>query len=368
MEEIKHFPTLFCTDCKSKVRVWTIAVVKLNGDIFVHTEHGEKEGKKQVDMVQVKCGKNIGKKNETSTDQQAISEATKRWKDKQEKGLYSLAETPTLLFKFSPMLAHVYDEKRMQLPCYVQPKLDGVRCIMRMKDGHVVAESRTGNTFRSCVSIIHSLLPFFEQNPDVILDGELFTPDLPFEVLVGIIKKQKNHDQSNLIKYHIYDVFLSKQPTHNFQQRFVDSDILRSIDLSHIEIVKTSLCGTTDSVLSLHTANKLNYEGSMIRNNLPYEQRRSFHLLKLKDMQEDEFEVIGFTHGKGRESNQVIWECKTKDGNRFQCRPSGSKSEREEALKYAPSKVGCMYTIIYQELTSKGVPRFPVGKSFRDYE
>ena len=43
---------------------------------------------------------------------------------------------------FKPMLAHKYDEKRVDWskPVWMQPKLDGVRCVFT-KDG---AFSRTG--------------------------------------------------------------------------------------------------------------------------------------------------------------------------------------------------------------------------------
>ena len=66
-----------------------------------------------------------------------------------------------------PMLAHKYDEKRIDWsePVYIQPKLDGVRCLFT-KDG---AYSRTGKQFKNLAHIELVLIPFFKQYPDVKL-------------------------------------------------------------------------------------------------------------------------------------------------------------------------------------------------------
>ena len=75
-----------------------------------------------------------------------------------------------------PMLAHKYDDSRVDWdqPVYIQPKLDGVRCLFT-KNG---AYSRTGKQFMNLRHIEIALKPFFDQQPDVILDGELYNHKL----------------------------------------------------------------------------------------------------------------------------------------------------------------------------------------------
>ena len=75
-----------------------------------------------------------------------------------------------------PMLAHKFSESRVDwsLPVYIQPKLDGVRCLFT-KDG---AYSRTGKQFKNLAHIELALIPFFKQQPDVVLDGELYNHKL----------------------------------------------------------------------------------------------------------------------------------------------------------------------------------------------
>ena len=71
-----------------------------------------------------------------------------------------------------PMLAHKFDDIRVDWsePVYIQPKLDGVRCLFT-KDG---AYSRTGKQFKNVAHIEEDLEDFFKQYPDTIIDGELY--------------------------------------------------------------------------------------------------------------------------------------------------------------------------------------------------
>ena len=78
--------------------------------------------------------------------------------------------------------------------------------------------------------------------------------------------------------------------------------------------------------------------------------------------------MVGFTEGEGHEKGLVIWTCKTKDGKKFNVRPRGTHEERAALFKEAGNYVGKKLTVRFQELTGDGIPRFPVGITFRDYE
>ncbi len=97
-----------------------------------------------------------------------------------------------------PMLAHKLDESRIDWakPVYMQPKLDGVRCLFT-KDG---AYSRTGKEFMNVEHIKDSLKEYFKQHPNVILDGELYNHDLKhdFEKIISLVRKQKPTEQDRL--------------------------------------------------------------------------------------------------------------------------------------------------------------------------
>jgi DNA ligase-1 len=99
-----------------------------------------------------------------------------------------------------------------------------------------------------------------------------------------------------------------------------------------------------------------------------YKHSRSIDLLKYKEFQDDEYEVIGFEQGQGLEDGCVIWVCRTAEGKTFHCRPRGSRESRCELFQQGANHIGKKLTVRFQELTDEGIPRFPVGISLRDYE
>jgi DNA ligase-1 len=111
-------------------------------------------------------------------------------------------------------------------------------------------------------------------------------------------------------------------------------------------------------------------EGLIIRNKTGLYQlaARSKDLQKFKEFEDAEFTVVEYTDGVGSEKGLVIWVCETEDKKKFSVRPRGTHEERAELFNDADSYVGKKLTVRYQELTEDGIPRFPVGIAFRDYE
>ena len=99
-----------------------------------------------------------------------------------------------------------------------------------------------------------------------------------------------------------------------------------------------------------------------------YKNVRSVDLLKYKEFFDDEYEVVGFKEGEGGEKGCVLWTCKTEKGTTFHCRPRGTREDRTELFQKGASYIGKKLTVRFQELTDDGIPRFPVGIAFRDYE
>ena len=88
------------------------------------------------------------------------------------------------MMRKKPMLAYPVSNKPIDYtkPVFMQPKLDGVRCLIQYerrtqpREDVVVAYSRTGKQWLNIDHILQSLVPFFQANPNVILDGELYNP------------------------------------------------------------------------------------------------------------------------------------------------------------------------------------------------
>ena len=93
---------------------------------------------------------------------------------------------------------------------------------------------------------------------------------------------------------------------------------------------------------------------------------RSKDLQKYKEFLEEEFTIIGYDQGSGRDEGTVIWVCETEQGKPFSVRPRGTMEQRSEWFKQGSRYVGKKLTVIFQERSEHGVPRFPVGKAIRD--
>ena len=360
-----EFPTLYGTEKSGKTKIWNASIEKKENVSIVTIEYGQIDGKKQVAVREYTSGKNIGKKNETTHYAQAVSETERKWTDKKEKEGYS-EHTNERSDKIFPMLASKYNPKR-SYPCFVQPKLDGLRCIMYLKD-KVVAQSRCGSFFESVEHITASLAPFFKSHPRIALDGELYTKEIPFEVLAGIIKKKKispeDREKLSLVKYHVYDMIdLEKELPFNERCEFI-----QGLAFPNVEIVETVKIESVDEFKRMFSVYIEDYEGIMLRNiNGMYRQGfRSNDLQKYKEFQEEEYTIVGYQQGSGRDQGTVIWTCKNEEGREFHVRPKGTVEFRKEMYKKGDECIGKKLTVIFQELSELRIPRFPVGKAIRD--
>lgn len=396
MHTIEKFPVLYGVEKNGKEKMWS-AHVETNKDKSLAVaviEFGQVEGKHQIVRREYTEGKNIGKSNETTPLQQCINETRKKWTDKKEKERFlekkdleeelkcengSLSSCSQK--KVFPMLANTFEftkkkKNNIVFPCYVQPKLDGLRCIIYLSPDKksVMYQSRTGNYFETMEHMSPELHKVFKitEDENAVLDGELYTMDIPFEELAGIIKKKKitqaDEEKLKKVHYHIYDIVNDKPYKERHEMLLVIKKKLKKPE--YIEFVQTHMVKNEDECKTMFeefVSN--NFEGIMLRNigGLYRENYRSNDLQKYKEFMESEFKIIDFKEGDGRDAGTVIWVCETPDEKReFSVRPKGTIEMRRELFNNAKKYIGKNLTVIYQELSELGVPRFPVGKSVRD--
>ena len=270
---------------------------------------------------------------------------------------------------YEPMLAHPYEKRKRDIifPCYVQPKLDGVRCVVVDTELY----SRYGNKFPT-LSHIKEELTLNKDN--LILDGELYTDDIYFERIVGLVKKGKKTEEEEKNSLKIYlNVFDYIEPSLTFEQRISNLYFFfKNNNFKHIRLVKTEMCySETEINYYFEKYTKEGYEGVIMRNTQgKYEPKiRSPNLLKLKKYMDEEFEIIGFSApNSGSEHGCVIWTCRAQNGRSFNVKPLGNLEDRRYQFEHGKDYLGKKLTVKYQELTNNGVPRFPIGVGIRDYE
>lgn len=328
-------------------------------------------------------GKNLGKANETSPQDQAKKEAEAKHKKKLEKGYcLSVEQAEKGIAKFyEPMLAHKYQDyssdifpRQTPRPIYCQPKLDGIRCIIS-KDGMT---SRNGKAIISAPHIFESLKSFFKQNPNAILDGELYCDKLnnDFNKICSLVKRTKPtseelKESANVIEYWVYDapVIGMYNEKDSFSVRMeMWTALLKNID--KIKFVPTHLVKNVGHLDELYGEFLDDgYEGQMVRLDEAYENKRSKSLLKRKEFIDEEYEILNVVEGTGnRYGTAGFMEFNNKDGKPFKSNIKGDFGYLRSLLLNKSKLIGKMATIKYFNLTPAGIPRFPYVISVRDYE
>ena len=274
-----------------------------------------------------------------------------------------------------PMLAHKFDDSRVDwsLPVYIQPKLDGVRCLFT-KDG---AYSRTGKQFKNLAHIELRLIPFFNNNPDVVLDGELYNHELKddFEKIISLVRKQKptaddRLDAKNLVQFHVYDYFdgVIYDSYKTRMQQLVNSDVYNK----DIKYVPAKLVDSYNYARDIHaTFLSEGYEGSIIRLDGLYKHGRSYDLMKFKDFSDTEATIIGYETGKGKRQGTLgKFIMLSDDGIKFGCPPGKGYSHKDLAviLDNVHDYIGQRATFTYFQKTNAGSYRHPLFKCIRNYE
>jgi DNA ligase-1 len=279
-----------------------------------------------------------------------------------------------------PMLAYKVDKKPVDWSenVYIQPKLDGVRCVIKLGDNNEVqAFSRTGKPWLNIAHITNSLHYFFTQYPDIILDGELYNHDLrdDFNKIISLVRKTKpkssdRTEASKLVQFHCYDYIetVMDQPYGYRMNQLVTSDMYSYC----VKYVETNLILRMDDARVYHARNLANgYEGSMLRLDKPYQQKRSYNLQKFKDFQDAEALIVGYEEGKGkREGTLGKFFMMDDDQNEFGCPPGKGYNYKDLAdiLNNIHDYIGQRATFTYFERTQSGSYRHPMFKTIRNYE
>ena len=279
--------------------------------------------------------------------------------------------------KYKPMLAYPVSAKPIDYskPVFIQPKLDGVRCLIQCDNGQITAYSRTGKVWKNIDHILFNLKPFFHCNPNVVLDGELYNHDFKddFEQIISMVRKTKPTDEARLesaknVQFHCYDI-VNKKMKFSTRDKWLLDNLVESYCIKRVE---TQIVSSERSAKNCHDANLIaGYEGSIVRLDTPYQCKRSHSLRKFKDFSDAEADIVGYEEGKGKRTGTLgKFIMQDDDGNQFGCPPGKGHNYKDLArmLIEIHKYMGQRATFTYFERTKAGSYRHPLFKCIRDYE
>ena len=355
-------------------------------------------------------------KQKRNIREQAEFEANSDWKRKHDEGYKSLQDlgiemrptgmynpisdpetASTLLFilekflpKFNtdasgnvkPMLAKTGKLDKVKFPCYMQKKFDGFRCLMNVESFmdtdsknftySIKFLSRSGKEFTTLDHIKEIVLNAINMETgwvttkSFILDGELYSDELSFQGISKAIKKQR--PESLKIQFRAYDIVNDNNQT----QRLEDvSDIVRQIDSELISLVRTHLVYNKEEVKEFHdTWVQEGYEGGILRfYNGTYDQgQRSPNLLKVKEFNDGEFQLLSIKEGARSEDLVAVCQLSPNDDRTFRAKLMGNRAYKAELInEFGLNKAisDKLLTVKYFGWTDDGFPRQPIGKAIR---
>ena len=219
--------------------------------------------------------------------------------------------------------------------------------------------------------------------PPFALDGELYTARGEFEKIQSIVMdKTPSVATWSEIKFYVFDVpeadggLLERLSE---LEKFIAKNPQAGQNLKIIKQVKVKDNAEFEAFAE-HIVAK-GGEGAVAREpNAPYERKRSKNALKYKKFKDAECEVTAINEGTGKYAGLMgSVTCKA-----LSVAGSNSDEQNDELLQPAsgvkfkigsgfsdrdranPPKIGSIITYKYQNLTAKGVPRFPVFLRVRE--
>jgi len=377
-----ELPMLFGVSRVGKVKQWQPKVeLNDNGTASIIIESGYVDGKIANRPPKIiKKGKNIGKSNETTPFEQAVSEIQSSWQSKRDENYEPVQMdpnnyTPRLML---PQLAKGVGKGKIVFPAFIQPKFNGVCNLAEppmvppyFSPSHnlILHHSRGGHLFKTLTHLDEWLLKL---NAPAPTHGELYVHGWSLQKIGSYTKKIK--PDQHLLEYWLYDM-ANVGPVFEERMGWLD-EMVPKLGPCPIKLAPTFIVNDYGEAKFYHDQFvQQGYEGGMLKNKagIYMFQYNSNDLEKVKSYKDDEFEIVDGHQGSGTDEGCVVYRCITKSGKEFDARPRGTVEDRKLMFVNLPNDIGKMLTVRYAELSDDGIPLQPVGVpaealAVRDYE
>lgn len=366
---------LYKTTMEGRDSNWQVGFCEAESRLWI--KHGLDISHPQIKTREIKTN-NSGR----SLQEQALLEARNRYRKMYYKGYYTAKGEVCV---HEPMLANKYNPgKNVKLfPVAVQAKLDGVRALMTCRGEEVCILSRTGREWTHLQHIRDEVKEFFQYlPPGCVLDGEIYSTELSFDELSGLMRTTKgDRSKEDKAQYYIFDLIDPFDSYFEVRYKILSEAFTcfeQDREIRFLQVMPVFLADSHESIVQAHDEwVSSGMEGCMIRRLsyveenkalCLYKPRRCNNLLKYKSFDDEEVTIVEVGQGAGTEEGLAVFTVQDKKGNRFEVRPRGDFAQRKIWFEQPEKVIGQSYTIRFFGKTAKGIPRFPVGIALRNYE
>lgn len=361
------------------VQIW---YGELEGNKY-RTVSGQETGKKTVSEWTIVQGKNIGKSNETTPEQQAANDLDSMYKKRLEREYHRDKANIDVERYIKVMKACKWYEDFKKRPkpgvkIALQPKLDGMRCIANTEG----FKSQDGKIIPGAAFLNEAMKVVFADNPSDAPDGELYNHDYcdDFEGLMSLLKKEtrtpaEDEEIKTKVQFHIYDI-ASHPGDYEERYEYLETVIMPKLaqfgdmfQLTYTEFHTPNTVEERDELVEEFntTCLETHYEGSMVRIcSAKYENKRSNYLFKVKKFQDDEFVITDVMEGKGNWAGHAkAIRVKLPNGNICKATVKGDMPYCKDLWNRREEMIGKVATVNYLRYSKKGMLNLPVFKSIR---
>jgi ATP-dependent DNA ligase len=369
---MRQFPTLFKKTSTGAINEWDIQVKDNGGTATIVIAQGHVDGAKQIYEEVITEGKNLGKSNATTPLQQAIAEAEAKWVKQQDRRQYGTdpsGKESAEKRAAAPMLAQKYQDHFKKVDwskAYMQPKLDGNRCLAKRDNHGVISLWTRGNKEIVTLPHIQEALRPVMRNGETF-DGEVYIHGTHVTNLRSFLTREQSGCE--LVQLRLYDIVVPLP----FDERIslLSQRLTADGDEETINLVETVKVLDEAHLMKFQAACiQEGFEGAMLRwGPFPYEAgKRSKGLLKVKTFEDAEFPIIDVTPGTSTFQDCAILWCRTQQGNLFAVTAPGTIEQKRQILLDKAQVIGKRVTIKYAGMTrtENPVPFQPIAKIILD--
>lgn len=280
--------------------------------------------------------------------------------------------------------------KKVEFPCFVQAKVDGLRVLPRVSGDRVLLESRKGNDFVFLNHIREELKTFLRGHEDLVLDGELYVHHLlksdeteyktveRFQFLSKACKITRSNPfvEEHKVQFWVFDLW---DKTKTFRERWevvkslfegYEGDIIKMVPTFEVQKHEEIEGHMRDFVGETSGRESYEFEGLMVRQaEAKYVSVDNYHcsdLLKYKRFEDEEWEIVGAEECAGNQAGAVKWKLKNEVNGKSRqvtAKQMGDIEEARELMKaYTATPenfLGKWINIRFNDRSADGVPRFP---------
>lgn len=379
---------LVTRNARDKIQVITASLSQESNVFLIHRNTGQYKGKiTQQPVLIIERGK--AKRSVIEQAELEFNSIINKYMDKGYKKLSSLTSTPfdelseeelnelvsslktDQSGNLKPMLAKSSDKVQnsvLDKPMFCSRKLNGVRCMMRWsdEDQKVITISRGGKNYNNSTShITKELTEYLKDNPEIILDGELYIHGKYLQTISGIARLETWEPRCDELEYWIYDLAIPNKVFTDRLVKLTDVEIIAEKS-TKIKVLEHILTDSWSKIQKLHDKWVAEgFEGLVARKPDKFYEfgKRGSTMIKVKMYQEDEFEIIDFSEKLRDEDFCFI--CQTKDGVVFEAKPIGTREMKDEYLNDMDNIIGKMGTVKYFEMSKEGTPLQAIFQAVR---